>query len=63
MWYISGSTASRQQLNKLFPDTPTSGETLETQQRALLLAQEDQLGKIKKGGRECIISTQKTSLT
>ena len=36
----TGNTSSRQKLHKMFPETPTNSDALETQQRALLEAQE-----------------------
>ena len=46
----AGKSSSRQQIQKLFPDEPVTGNDLETQQNALLLQQENQLAAMRGGG-------------
>ena len=46
-----GKTDSRQAFRNLFPDSPSTGDALETQQRALLMQQEEELHKLKAEGK------------
>lgn len=45
-----GKTDSRQAFRKMFPESPTTNDGLETQQRALLMQQEEDLNKLKSPG-------------
>ena len=52
LWFCVhvGKSSSRQQIQKLFPDEPVTGNDLETQQNAMLLTQQKQLDALQGTG-------------